>query len=154
MPSYAGKWDGGSRTTYSAIELSTGRSVAVSDNVSAPWDKSRQDKTIPLRAGFAIVRHDFFRGKDFGLTFYVHPSDIVKLIPEQAKDDLCEVEVKTLAVIRGLKSAYRADQFRRMGLSAGEVEAIKGKLTRLGYINKAGAITVAGRNRSEGVQPY
>lgn len=154
IPSYAGLWDGGSRTTYSAIELATGRAVPVSDNVSAPWDKTRQDKTVPLRAGFAIVKHSIFCGNDMGLTFFVHPSDIVKLIPDQAKDDLCAVEVKVLAVIRGLKSSYRADQFRRMGLSDGEVEAIKGKLTRLGYINKAGAITVAGRNRCEGVRPY
>jgi hypothetical protein len=154
IPSYAGLWDGGSRTTYSAIELATGRTVPVSDNMSAPWSDKRQDVTVPLKSGFAIVKHSIFCGKDMGLTFLVHPSDIVKLIPEQPKDDLSATELKVLAIIRGLKSSYRANQYARQGISEGEVEAIKGKLTRLGYTNKAGAITVAGRNRSEGVRPY
>ena len=154
IPSYAGLWDGGSRTTYSAIELATGRAVPVSDNMSAPWDMTRQDKIVPLRAGFAIVKHSIFCGNDMGLTFFVHPSDIAKLIPEQPKDDLSPTELKVLAIIRGLKSSYRANEYARQGISEGEVEAIKGKLTRAGYINKAGAITVTGRNRCEGVRPY
>jgi hypothetical protein len=154
IPSYAGLWDGGSRTTYSAIELATGRTVPVSDNMSAPWSEKRQDVTVPLKSGFAIVKHSIFCGKDMGLTFLVHPSDIVKLIPEQSKDDLSAKEIKALAIIRGIKSSYRADEYRRQGITEAEVLAIKEKLTGLGYLNKAGAITVSGRNRSEGVRPY
>lgn len=154
IPSDAGLWSGGSRTTYSAIELATGRAAAVSDNMSSPWSQDRQDRTVPLRAGFAIVKHSIFSGKDMGLVFYVHPSDITKLLPETKTDDLSAVELKALAIIRGIKSSYRADYYARAGISAGEVEAIKAKLCKLSYLNKAGAITVAGRNRCEGVNYY
>lgn len=154
IPADAGLWSGGSRNTYSAIELATGRAAAVSDNMSSPWAAERQDRTVPLRAGFAIVKHSIFCGKDYGLTFFVHPSDVTKLLPEPVSDDLSAVELKALAIVRGIKSSYRADYYARAGISAGEVEAIKAKLIRLGYLNKAGAITVAGRNRSEGVSAH
>ena len=154
IPSHAGLWDGGSRNTYSAIELATGRAAAVSDNMSAPWNADRQDKVIPLKSGFAIVKHVIFCGTDLGLTFYVYPSDISKLIPEQKTDDLSPIELKVLAIIRGLKSGYRADEFRRQGISVGEVEAIKAKLTRLDYLNKAGAITISGTNRAGDTRTY
>jgi len=154
IPADAGLWSGGSRNTYSAIELATGRAAAVSDNISSPWSVERQNRIVPLRAGFAIVKHSIFRGKDFGLTFFVHPSDITKLLPEPASDDLSATELKALAIVRGLKSSYRAEYYSRAGISAGEVEAIKAKLCKLGYLNKAGAITVAGRNRAEGVNYY
>ena len=154
IPADAGLWSGGSRNTYSAIELATGRAAAVSDNITNPWSADRQDRTVPLRAGFAIVKHSIFCGKDFGLTFFVHPSDITKLLPQPASDDLNATELKALAIVRGLKSSYRAEYFSRAGISAGEAEAIKAKLCKLGYLNKAGAITVAGRNRCEGVNYY
>ena len=154
IPSHAGLWDGGSRTTYSAIELATGKAVPVSDNMSAPWSDKRQDLTVPLRAGFAIVKHSIFSGKDMGLTFFVHPSDVVKLIPEQPQDDLSPVEIKVLAIHRGIKASYRTDYYSRAGITIGEVEAIKARLCSLGYLNKAGAITVSGRNRSGNASPY
>lgn len=154
IPSHAGLWDSGSRTTYSAIELATGRALPVSDNMSAPWSDKRQDQVVALRAGFAIVKHSIFCGKDMGLTFFVHPSDVVKLVPEQPQDDLSPVELKALAIYRAIKSSYRPDSLRRAGISEGEAEAIKAKLIRLGYLNKAGAITVSGRNRSGNASPY
>jgi hypothetical protein len=154
VPYHAGLWDGGSRTIYKAVELATGKTAAVSDNLSAPWHGGRADYKIPLKSGFAIVKHVIFCGTDLGLTFYVHPSDISKLIPEQKTDDLSPVEVKVLAIIRGLKSGYRADEFRRQGISVVEVEAIKAKLTRLDYLNKAGAITISGKNRAGDTRPY
>ena len=154
IPSYAGLWDGGSRTTYTAIELATGNSVTASDNSSAPWDDTRKDRLFALRSGYAVVRHQISQGHDLGLTFYVHPSDIVKLIPENKSADLTEQELKFLAVIRGIKSGYRNEYFARMGLKQADIEALKDKFTSLGYLNKAGAITVAGKNICADIHPY
>ena len=94
-----------------------------------------------------------FQGKDLGLMFYVHPDDAIKILPAST-DELTDTEKKVLAVIRGLKSSYRADQFNRIGIKSPELEAIKASLAKRDYLNKAGAITVKGRNASSGVNPY
>lgn len=152
IPAEAGLWYDGCRDTYSAIELATGNAIAASDNVSAPWD-DRKSQKIALTSGFAIVRHSIFAGKDMGLTFYVHPSDAVALLPAN-NSDLNDTEKRFLAIVRGIKSSYRADYYRRMNLSQAEVETIKASLISRDYLNKAGAITVKGRNACENVNPY
>src|SRR5262245_1950085 len=72
IPSHAGLWDGGSRDTFALVHLETGEARAVSDNMSAPWDKGRRDQKIELQPGFVVREHSLFCGKDMGLTFYVH----------------------------------------------------------------------------------
>jgi hypothetical protein len=146
IPFDAGLWDGGSRAYYSAIELSTGRALPIPGQSSAPWDKSRTELRVDLKPGFAIVCHRMFKGTDMGLTFYVHPADIAALIPADTSESLTDSETMVLAIIRSRKSAYRADEYRRKGISDGEAESIKARLIRDGYLNKAGAITVKGRN--------
>lgn len=153
IPAQSGTWSGGSRETYQAIELATGKSIAASDNVSAPWDNTRSDRTIALRSGFAIVKSTMFCGKDLGLTFFVHPSDAVQLLPA-SDDEITPTERKVLAIIGGLKSGYRADYYRRAGIKDAELEAIKASLINRGYLNKAGAITTKGRNARGNEQPY
>jgi len=153
IPAEAGLWSGGSRETYQAIELATGRAVPASDDMSSPFSDNRKECTIALRSGFAVVASVMFQGKDLGLTFYVHPDDATKLLPAST-DELTDTEKKVLAVIRGLKSSYRAEQFNRLGIQGAELEAIKASLAKRDYLNKAGAITVKGRNASSGVNPY
>ena len=153
IPAQSGTWSGGSRDTYQAIELATGRAAVASDNVSAPWDKERKDVTIALRSGFAVVKFTMFQGKDLGLTFFVHPDDAVKLLPA-SDDEVTPTERKVLAIIGGIKSGYRADYYRRAGITDGELEAIKAELCKRGYLNKAGAITTKGRNARGNEQPY
>lgn len=147
----AGLWSGGSRDTYQAIELATGRTAVASDNVSAPWDKERKDVKIALRSGFAVVKSTMFQGKDLGLTFFVHPDDAVKLLPP-ADDEITPIERKVLGIIHCYKSNYRADYYRRAGIKSAEVEAIKAGLFKRGYLTKSGAITPKGSNAAE--RPY
>lgn len=154
IPSDAGLWSGGSRTTYSAIELISGRELPLPDQHLAPWDKERTEKRIPLKPGFAVIRHQMFCGKDMGLTFFVHPEDVAKLLPSNTTNELTETERKFLAVIAGIKSSYRADYWQRMGLKKEQVEELKTKLAGLGLLNKIGAITPAGRNACSDVRPY
>lgn len=151
IPSDAGLWDGGSRTVYTAIELHSGRVVALPGQQSAPWDANRTERKIELKPGFAIVAHRMFRGTDLGLTFYVHPVDVAALIPTDIAADLTETEKTVLAIVRSRKAAYRNDEYRRKGIDAAEAEAIKARLIRDGYLNKAGAITVKGRNACDGI---
>lgn len=148
IPAEAGLWSGGSRETYQAIELATGRSIAASDNVSAPWDKERKDQRIALRSGFAVVKSTMFCGKDLGLTFFVHPADAVKLLPP-TDDEITPTERKVLGIIHCYKSSYRAEYYRRAGIKSAEVEAIKTGLYKRGYLTKSGAITPKGSNATE-----
>lgn len=151
IPAEAGLWSGGSRDIYFALDLSTGERKSVTDTFSAPWDKERQSQKIALKSGFAVVRRSTFQGVDLGLTFYLLPSDAAPLLPPPAAD-LTETEKKVLAIIAGLKSGYRADEYRRKGISESEVEAIKSAMTKRGFLNKAGAITPSGRNACAGVR--
>lgn len=152
VPADSGLWSGGSRDTYFALDLSNGQRGLVSDIFSAPWD-NRQDKKIPLKSGFAVVKHKTFQGTDLGLTFYMLPTDAAPLLPPPA-EELTETELTVLAIIRGLKSGYRADQYQRKGISPAEVEAIKARLIKGEYLNKAGAITPKGRNAAGDRRPY
>jgi len=104
IPSYAGNWSGGSRDTYELIDLATGEAVAASDNVSAPWDK-REDRTIKLREGFAVVEHSIFCGKDMGLTFYLLPANAAALLPAPSAE-LTPYQKTVLEATGSLKSSY------------------------------------------------
>jgi hypothetical protein len=154
IPSDAGLWSHGSRTTYHAIELATGREVPLPNQELAPWDAGRTERKVTLKPGFAIVQAIMFQGKDLGLTFHVHPDDVVKLIPQNTTAALEPVELKFLAIMRGIKSSYRADEYRRQGMTDAQIAAFKVKFTDMGYINKQGAITVQGKNDAGDTRPY
>lgn len=142
----AGLWSGGTRDFYYMIRLADGATCSFPGHQNAPWNKERTDKEISIDPGFAIVRHSHFCGTDMGLEFFVNPADIVKLVPHDNGLALCEVESRVLYIISAYKSFARADEYRRAGIGANEADAIKARLISLGYLNKAGAITIKGRN--------
>lgn len=154
IPSDAGLWGGGSRTVYSAIRLTDGRSVPIPGQSSAPWDTDRKENTIGLKPGFAIVAHSIFRGKDMGLRFFVHPDDAAKLLPHDQSNNLSESEIKFLAIVAKIKSSYRREYFQKAGFSDSKIQETKTRLVELGFLNKSGAITVSGRNIAGNVSPY
>lgn len=150
IPSDAGLWSEGSRDSYSAIELTTGKEIPLPNQSSAPWDSKRVERTIELRPGYAIIRASIFCGKDMGLIYYVHPDDIAKLLPKDSGAELSQIEKTVLYIIKSRKSVYRADEYRRAGINIGEIDAIKSRLIALDMLNKSGAITNKGRNAVEG----
>ncbi len=79
IPSDAGLWSGGSREVYKAIRLIDGKEIQLG-STSAPWNPNRVDQTVVLIPGIAVVMHSFFCGTDMGLSFYVHPDNVVKFI--------------------------------------------------------------------------
>lgn len=79
-------WSGGSRNQYHACDL-TGAPLGSMDrwNATAPWVwvNAAEGKSIPLPPGAVVVRSTIFSGTDCGLTIYVNPADMPKLLPAQ-----------------------------------------------------------------------
>ena len=166
VPSDAGLWAGGSRDVYVLVELASGVRHPVPGQAASPFDGARQERSIPLKAGFAVVRHTTFQGRDMGLTFYVHPDNAAALLPAPAAD-LSPVEKLVLKYTKERKASYNGrdryemavDDMRYGGsaIRALGVEtmptrdawnAAKASLISGGYLNKAGAITVKGKNHA------
>ena len=161
----AGTWSGGSRDVYFAIDLSDGRSVSITDTFTAPWDSERRDREINLVPGFAIVRRSTFAGKAMGLAFYIHPNSAAKLLPAPT-DPVSPHGRIVLIATASYKSSYngmnRYDMARKdatyswnqqkfiakFGVfpTPEQWEAAKAELIAAKLLNKAGAITPAGRN--------
>ena len=170
MPSHSGNWDGGSRTVYQAIQLSSGQRQQVNDTMSAPWDKSRQtpDKVIPLRPGFAVVECSIFLGKDMGPIFHIHPNDVSQF-KLSGPVELDKIERIVLIGTAHFKSSYNGknrfqmvcnelrwknnrdanghiDYDAKPALTLEQWDEAKARLIARKLLNRAGAITVAGRN--------
>ena len=142
-------WDGGSRGYFRFVALATGR---VSDSVPAQsaFDQpiAGADRVI-LPNGVGLVEHCFFVGNDMGLRLIIRPENAAPLLP--AAVDLATDERIVLAATRDLKSSYAGihdyryhDRGRTMGRD--RWDAAKAACTARGLMNKAGAITPAGRN--------
>jgi hypothetical protein len=159
IPMDAGLWSGGSRDTYRVVRFEDGATIEPMRN-QAPWDKSRQDIPVKLAPGIAVIEHTIFCGKDLGLTFYVHPENARKLLP--APVELTALEKLVLEYTAHRKSSYMGRDRYQMAVedarygygenreklvpSRPEWDAAKQSLIARGFLNKAGAITTAGRN--------
>jgi hypothetical protein len=158
IPATAGLWDSGSRDSYQGVELATGKRYPLSMESEAPWG-TRREIEVKLDNGKAVVEHSIFCGKDMGLTFYIHPSNAIGLIP--AKVELTPYQRLVLIAASSLKSSYAGRD--RYQMAADEYDCKKvlngsdyptrdqwreaqASLIATGYLNKAGAITVKGRN--------
>jgi hypothetical protein len=152
IPSDAGIWGGGSRDKYYAINLSTGAIVPFPGQNSAPWDSSRRDLKVTIEPGLAVVCRTIFSGKDLGLTFYLHPDNATKLLPPPT--DLTEHEAIVLEATASLKSSYNGKDRYQMSqlwdgkpsMTRAQWDEAKTSLIAKGLLNKAGAITVNGKN--------
>ena len=121
---------------------------------AAPWDKERShDQTVALSPSFVVVSHSIFQGKDMGLTFYVHPAVAAKMLP--APVELSDLDKTILSATVNYKSSYggldryqmaQRDQYGKLFPTREAWELGKESLASRGLLNKAGAITVAGRN--------
>lgn len=169
IPSNAGLWDGGSRDVFVARRMADGFDVPFPGQDTAPWDRGRQDRTVTLRPGIAVVEHSHFCGKDMGLRIYVHPTDAAPMLPSKA--ELAPLERAVLEYTAGRKSSYngqdrcaqlQSDMRTQLRYGYGGLayldfvpsreqwDGAKSGLIARGLLNKAGAITVAGRNARNG----
>jgi len=144
-------WAGGSRDSYVAIDLATGRALPIPQN-GTPFDGGpiRPDG-VAVPPGYAIVKHSVFCGKDVGITFYVHPSAAARFLPAPVDitDDARLVLNYTaqLVISCGGETNIRfREAARDKGITRQQWDDAQQALKTRGMLNKAGAITNAGRN--------
>jgi hypothetical protein len=156
IPADAGLWSEGSRDKYRAVRTVDGREIPMHDQ-SAPWSATRAEKRFDLAPGIVVALSRISRGVDMGLTFYLHPADAIKMLP--AAVELDPTEKLVLEYTIGRKSSYNGmDRFQMAARDHhGELfptraawDDAKARLIGRGLLNKAGAVTTAGRNASPG----
>jgi len=75
-------WDGGSRSEYAAVNLTTGRHAGAPQYAPPQFGGPRTAPEVDLPAGVAIVRTGTFCGKPATAAVYVNPANMAKLLPE------------------------------------------------------------------------
>lgn len=148
IPITAGLWDDGSRDTYQIIRLEDG---ALLEPIP-PVNGERCEIKVKCEPGIAVIEHSITCGKDMGLTFYVHPDNAAKLLPAP-QAELTVFERIVLSATASYKSSYDRYEMARRGCcnetlfpTRDDWALAKQTLINLGLLNKAGAITPAGRN--------
>jgi len=143
-------WSGGSRSYYAFYELATGKTFSVSSNHPL-FEKHNPRDLDGLPDGIVLVKHSIFCGKDMGITIYANPAQLTPLLPP--KQEVSENERIVLYYTRSLKSSYAGiknyrfhEAHREKGISQEDWDSAKQSLIGRKLLNKAGAITPAGRN--------
>lgn len=147
-------WSGGSKTEYRGVDLATGKVYLPSQpehgNAFTP-----EAPTITLEPGKAIVAHSIFMGRDSGITVYLHHDNVAKLIKDDTPgvSGISDDEETVLAYTKARKSSYGGISNYRFysasqdtGITIERWNSAKAALISKGLLNKAGAITVAGKN--------
>ena len=168
FPSYRGKkfklvtterldvrsyWDGGSRTVYVGVDLSTLATVRAPSSHPVFDPAGQGSTTVSLPLGAVIVGHSIFCGKDMGLTVYVNPEQLAtsNLIPKPK--EVSEDEGIVLKYTSAYKNTYGGqtnlrfkEATRSTKITAERWEAAKVTLIERGLLRKNGSITPEGRN--------
>lgn len=74
-------WDGGSRDTWTAVDIATGRSKGAPQYDPPQFGGPAAAPVVAIPEGVAIVRTGIFCGKTSTASVYVHPSTMAKLLP-------------------------------------------------------------------------
>jgi hypothetical protein len=154
------EWSGGSRSLYRACTID---GVTLGAVAHGHIDNPAEGAKTSIALGCAIVEHITFCGRDLGLRIYVRPDDMPKNLAAPA-DALAPYETLILYASRAFKSSYggqdryqmaRADYRARDMLTKAEMaypsreqwEQTKAALIAKGFLDKRGALTIAGRNQ-------
>jgi hypothetical protein len=145
-------WDDGCRRRYKAVDLSTLKTVSVHKDPNWMTGSESYRTPVAIPEGCVVVVLVDSRCKQH-VEIYAHPSTIQPMLPAPA--DLTDDEKVVLYYTRCLKSTYAGiknyrfeEGGRKRGLTLERWEAAKASLMGKGFLNKAGAITVEGRNAS------
>ena len=150
-------WDGGSRDSYVFVNLNTGKTMEVPENGTFYTAAIGELKELP--EGIVLVEHSIFCGKDAGITVFVHPNNLTKMLP--APTEVNNNELIVLVATRSLKSSYggilnyRFHEARQItGIGLISWEKARQSCIAKGLLNKSGAITDNGRNVAGNKQLY
>jgi hypothetical protein len=73
-------WDGGSRSTYHAVDLATLRQLPAPQYAPPQFGGPTTDPTVAIPEGVAIVETGVFMGKPATARVYLNPANMAKLI--------------------------------------------------------------------------
>jgi hypothetical protein len=149
--SVKGAWDGGSRYFFAFYNLATGKSAEVP--VQSHFDPQiRGADAVMPPPGVVIVEHAIVQGHDIGITIYARPEDLNRLALPAPKATITLAE-QIVLMATSIKSSYAGISNYRFhhaheetGISLADYEAAKASLIAKGLLNRAGAITIDGRN--------
>jgi len=147
----ANYWSGGTRYEYCGVDLLTGAVLPPDCGEYGNPFVNPEVPTVTLEPQRAIVCHKIFCGKDLGLTIYLHPANVAKLLPKPA--ELTRGERIVLKYTASLKASYGGisnyrfhEAHQRTGITQQEWETAKSSLVDKGLLNRRGAITTKGHN--------
>jgi len=141
-------WNGGSRDYWALINANTNKAFFVPEN-GTPWTtKAFEIGRLPVNI-FLVCYH---RGPYEDMTVYVNPDNLNRLALPPVSE-LTRNEKIVLIATRSLKSSYAGikdyrfrEAKRSTNISLEDWITAKISCQNKGFLNKAGAITDAGRN--------
>ena len=143
------QWDEGNKTDYVIIRLSDLASYSIPQ---APFARSSDahEKYHEITPGFVVVAYHSARGREY-IEIIARPENITPMLPPPI--ELTEDEETVLIASRSLKSSYAGvsdyrfvESRRSRGITRQRWDAAKSALIARKLLNKAGAITVEGKN--------
>lgn len=167
-------WDEGSRSTYSAYSIVTGRLMPLPKYNPPQFGGPSQAPVVEIPSGIAVIRSSIFRGKSMPPNIFVRPEDFnARMLPGPV--ELSDAEAEVLVYTKQRKSNYNgmnrqqmasndlfrysqwrverlmndimeADAPKAKKAHAATWEAAKESLIARGLLLKSGAITATGRN--------
>ena len=74
-------WDGGSRSTYTAVDLATGKASTAEQYAPPQFGGPRAPLNVAIPPGVAIVETGYFCGKPATASVYINPADATPMLP-------------------------------------------------------------------------
>lgn len=78
---YGTYWDGGTRNTYTAVNLATGAVVTGPQYNPPQFGGPRENPIVEIPEGIVIVKTGVFCGRTAFATVYVNPKNATKFLP-------------------------------------------------------------------------
>ncbi len=150
----ASYWSDGNRDYFVFLALVDGSAARVEAPAQSAYDRpvAGLDR-VTLPKGVVCVRRTFAGSREY-VTVLVRSDDLAPgMLP--AAEALTDLERKCLVATRSLKNSYAGEtDLRRKstGMDPATWAATQDALRARGLLNKAGAITDAGRNAIDGVR--
>lgn len=151
-------WDSGSRSYYVLVNMATGKTWTVPENGNPFSNGGKTFRIGRLPHNVALVEHHIAFGKDMGIAICVHPENLNRYaLP--APQELTRGQKIVLSYTRSRKSSHNGRNRQQMafedcGFPAADWEKSKAECIAVGWLNKAGAITDAGRNVIGWLDPW
>lgn len=145
-------WDSGYRRTYKIFNLNTKEVLSIP---TAPFLKSSpiHENPFPIEKGFVVVV--FCEGRRDHIEIHSSADNLTAMLPKPV--ELSENEKRVLLVTRCRKSSYAGiakyreyEAMRIWGMALEQYNEAKTSLIEKRMLNRAGAITIEGRNQIQG----